>query len=464
MKKQILTYQRKELDYSFDYFSLLNSKNTIYFETQSNSYNSAITRLANKPVLDISLLATNLVISIYSDYAKHIIDYLQVTFNGVKESNKVLFNKSEANNILDSILLFLPKSQSVGLYGLFSYEYITNYYPIIRAAKTISPDFRFQLYETYFLFDHQTKTAFVETLSDDSFFSEENKYSHEDLIIGDLVSTTNKEAFINKIFQLKNHFNAGDAYETVLARHFAVSLKGNPLDLFKSYKGLNPSPYMYYYHFEDEIIFGTSPEMMIKIEHNKVQTRPISGTAKRGQDLFEDYSLALELLNSEKEKSELDMLIDLARNDLAKICKHEPELKEYRTIEKYARVMHTVAHLIAELNDGVSLTEAYKATLNAGTLTGAPKISAMNIIAKLEDVARNYYGGAIGYLLADRVTDSAITIRTAFIKNDLLNYYSGVTVLLDSDANAEFEESEIKAKAFFETLNKIIFEQMELKI
>ena len=201
-----------------------------------------------------------------------------------------------------------------------------------------------------------------------------------------------------------------------------------------------------------EYILGASPEMMIRVQDDIVEIRPISGTAKRGKTSFDDHQNMMDLLNSTKEKSELDMLIDLARNDLNRVCKPGLEISDYRYVEKYARVMHTVAHIRGELEPKKTAFDVLISCLNAGTLTGAPKIAAMNVIAEIESFHRGYYGGCVGYFAFNGNCDTAILIRSAHVKNELLNYKSGATLLFDSKPSLEFEESEHKASAFLSSL------------
>jgi anthranilate/para-aminobenzoate synthase component I len=191
--------------------------------------------------------------------------------------------------------------------------------------------------------------------------------------------------------------------------------------------------------------------MMVRYENGRVNLRPISGTAKRGKNPIEDHENMLKLLTDPKEKAELDMLIDLGRNDLSRVCEPGVKIDDYRFVEKYSKVMHTVAHLSGKLRKGYTALDALIACLNAGTLTGAPKVAAMRVIEKHEKERRGYYGGAIGYLTFSGEMDTGIIIRTAHIKNDHLRFQVGATLLYDSKPKKEYEETINKAQAFLNT-------------
>jgi anthranilate synthase component 1 len=188
--------------------------------------------------------------------------------------------------------------------------------------------------------------------------------------------------------------------------------------------------------------------MMLRAEHGQVQLRPISGTAPRGQNPIDDHEIMLQLLMSEKEKSELDMLVDLGRNDLARVCQPGVWVDRYRYVERYSRVMHTVAQVSGTLAPGLTGYEALLAALPAGTLSGAPKLAAMRYIDALEPFRRGWYGGAVGYLLLSGEVDTGIVIRTAHIRGHELRYCSGATLLFDSLPEAELRETQHKAAAF----------------
>ncbi|MCL4114833.1 UNVERIFIED_CONTAM: hypothetical protein GTU68_043713 [Idotea baltica] len=244
--------------------------------------------------------------------------------------------------------------------------------------------------------------------------------------------------------------------ELVLSRQIKADFNGSTLPLYQAYRKTNPSPYLFHVNFGAETLLGASPELMIRYENDRVVLRPISGSINRGENAIEDHHLMMQLLNDTKEKSELDMLIDLGRNDLSKVCKPNISIDNYRTIEKYSHVMHTVAQVSGELQEGKIGLDALVASLNAGTLTGAPKVTAMNHIEKIEQHERGYYGGCVGYMLFNGDVNTGIVIRSAHIKNKELSYCSGATLLYESDPEKELYETEFKAKAFTKSIEPFL--------
>jgi len=211
---------------------------------------------------------------------------------------------------------------------------------------------------------------------------------------------------------------------------------------------------MFYFDMGDEQLIGASPEMMVRCEKGIVNLRPISGTAPRGTNSIEDHENMLKLLNCTKEKAELDMLVDLGRNDLTRVCQPNIKVSDYRFVEKYSKVMHTVTHLEGELRPECTAFDALISTLNNGTLTGAPKVQAMSVIEKHETQRRGYYGGAIGYLTFGGDMDTGIIIRTAHVKKDNISISAGATLVYDSDPTSEYEETMNKAAALLSVISK----------
>jgi anthranilate synthase component 1 len=221
-----------------------------------------------------------------------------------------------------------------------------------------------------------------------------------------------------------------------------------PLTLYRALRNLNPSPYLYFVDLGEVQIVGSSPEILVRLEKGEVTVRPIAGTRKRGSNAAEDAALAQELLSDQKEIAEHLMLIDLGRNDVGQIA--EPgsvSLTENMVVERYSHVMHIVSNVSAKVRDDVGPMDALKATLPAGTLSGAPKVRAMEIIDELETVKRGIYGGAVGYVSWSGEMDTAIAIRTAVIKDKQLSIQAGAGVVADSVPSAEWEETLNKARA-----------------
>ena len=241
--------------------------------------------------------------------------------------------------------------------------------------------------------------------------------------------------------------------QVVYGQEFSSPFTGSPINLYKSLRKLNPSPYMYFLKIDDLHIVGASPEILVRLQNNQVTVRPIAGTIKRGKNEKEDAELAEKLKNDEKEIAEHLMLIDLGRNDVGRIAKTgSVKTTDQMIIEKYSHVMHLVSNVVGDLNENQSAIDVLKATLPAGTLSGAPKVRAMEIIDELEPDRRGVYGGAVGYLSWTGNMDTAIAIRTAVIQNNTVKVRAGGGIVHDSDPESEFQESLNKAQSIFKAI------------
>lgn len=258
--------------------------------------------------------------------------------------------------------------------------------------------------------------------------------------------------FKQAVVKTKEYISNGDCMQVVLARRMRKPYKDSPLSLYRSLRSLNPSPYLYYYHFDDLYIVGSSPEILVRQESSpegrKIVIRPLAGTRKRGATPEEDELLAKELLADTKEIAEHVMLIDLARNDIGRIAETgSVKLTEKMAIEKYSHVQHIVSNVEGILKPGLTNLDVLKATFPAGTLSGAPKVRAMEIIDEMEPVKRGIYGGACGYLSFSGEMDLAIAIRTGLIYKDMLYIGAGAGIVADSNPESEYQETENKARA-----------------
>ncbi len=264
-----------------------------------------------------------------------------------------------------------------------------------------------------------------------------------------------KEEFCNKVKIAKKYIENGDIFQVVLSNRLCVKTKTSPFNIYRVLRSINPSPYMFYLKFDDYFIVGASPEMLVRVEGKKVETCPIAGTRKRGSSAYEDKILERELLADEKELAEHTMLIDLARNDIGKISKiGTVKVKNPMHIEKYSHVMHIVTNIEAELEEDKTPFDALMSVMPAGTLSGAPKIRAMEIIDELETVKRGPYGGAIGYLSFNGNLDSCITIRTIVYKDEKAYIQTGAGIVADSIPENEYEETINKATALITAIKK----------
>lgn len=265
----------------------------------------------------------------------------------------------------------------------------------------------------------------------------------------------NREDFIAAVEKSKEYILAGDIFQVVLSQRMSVPYEARSLDVYRSLRALNPSPYMYFIDLGETQIVGSSPEVLVRVQNRRVTVRPIAGTRHRGANAAEDQALAEELMSDPKECAEHLMLIDLGRNDAGRVAKTgSVEMTEHMIIERYSHVMHIVSEVQADLDEGLCAMDAIRAAFPAGTLSGAPKIRAMEIINELEPVKRNIYSGAVGYISWHDDTDLAIAIRTAVIHEGKLHVQAGAGIVADSDAAREWQETRDKGRALITAVNR----------
>lgn len=376
--------------------------------------------------------------------------------------------RSKRKNIAQVIRIILKKFATeqksfLGLYGGFSYDFIRLFEDIGESTpKNEINDFTLFFYDTFIFFDHLKQTNEIIVYRKNTQEAEndidaiqakikKNKESKISYEINNAQFELEKSEYQNLVKLAKKYAAEGEIFEVVFSNILKANFKGDPFALYLKYRSANPSPYLFYFDFAEDQLVGASPEMMVRCENKIVSLRPISGTARRGEDPIEDHENMLSLLSDPKERAELDMLIDLGRNDLSRVCEPGIQITDYRFVEKYSRVMHTVAHLSGKLRQGYTALDALIACLNAGTLTGAPKVAAMSIIEKYEKERRGYYGGIIGYLTFSGDMDTGIIIRTAHIRDNKLRFQVGATLLYDSIPEKEYQETLNKASAFLKT-------------
>ncbi len=269
----------------------------------------------------------------------------------------------------------------------------------------------------------------------------------------DFDSSFTREDYEAAVEKCKQYIFDGDAFQIVISQRLSLTYSAPPLDLYRALRTLNPSPYMYYLNLGDFHIAGSSPEILVRLEDGEVTLRPIAGTKPRGDNEEEDARLAEELLSDPKELAEHLMLIDLGRNDVGRVSQiGTVEVTDQMAIEKYSHVMHIVSNVTGQINDGLGAVDVLRATFPAGTLSGAPKIRAMEIIEELEPDKRGIYSGAIGYIGWNGNMDMAIAIRTALIKNNRVYIQAGGGVVADSVAKTEWEETMNKGRALFKAV------------
>jgi len=277
---------------------------------------------------------------------------------------------------------------------------------------------------------------------------------HEEIIsVSGIESNMKREVFLNGVVKAKEYIRSGDILQVVLSQRFRLPFEGNPFQTYRRLRSINPSPYLYYIDFGDLVIASSSPEMLARVEEDEVETRPIAGTRPRGATHLEDEKLSLELLDDPKEKAEHIMLVDLGRNDLGRVCKPGTvEVPQFMEVEKYSHVMHLVSAVRGKLSPGLTAFDALKSCFPAGTVSGAPKVRAMEIIDELEPSKRGPYAGAVGYFGYNGNLDSAITIRTILFHRNYAYIQAGAGIVADSEPEKEYQETVNKAQALFQTI------------
>jgi anthranilate synthase component I len=270
-------------------------------------------------------------------------------------------------------------------------------------------------------------------------------------------SSYTREDFVRDVQRIREYIVAGDAFQVLLARRIAMPHDFSSTSLYRALRAINPSPYMYHLELDGVELVGSSPELLVRVQGGRVTVRPIAGTRPRGATVDTDEELARELAADEKERAEHVMLVDLGRNDVGRVAKYgSVQVSDLMTVERYSHVLHLVSQVDGELRDGLTAVDALRATFPAGTMTGAPKVRAMEIIDELEPERRGPYAGAVGYISAGgRRMDLAITIRTCVIANGVANVQAGAGIVHDSVPEREWEETENKARALLTAIGRV---------
>ena len=272
----------------------------------------------------------------------------------------------------------------------------------------------------------------------------------------DFVSSFGEQRFQQAVERIREYVLAGDVMQVVISQRLSIPFTAEPLNFYRALRNLNPSPYLYFLNLQDFHIVGSSPEILARLQQGEVTVRPIAGTRRRGHTEQEDLAMEQELLADPKEIAEHLMLIDLGRNDAGRVSQTGTvKLTEKMLVERYSHVMHIVSNVTGELREGCDALDVLAATLPAGTLSGAPKIRAMEIIDELEPVKRGVYGGAIGYISWHGNMDTAIAIRTAVIKDQQLHIQAGAGIVADSQPRLEWKETMNKARALFKAASRV---------
>ncbi|MCW9700002.1 anthranilate synthase component I [Avibacterium sp. 20-129] len=387
-------------------------------------------------------------------------------------------SKLQAPTIFDGLrcltALYKTSETPIFLGGLFAYDLVANFIPmeniVLHNDGLSCPDYVFYLAENLLILDHQRQQAQLQT-----FCFNQNALSATEQSAVQITQKLQKiephlplqsastkvsvniedEPFKEIIRRLKHHINIGDVFQIVPSRRFSLACP-NSLATYRQLKVNNPSPYMFYMQDEDFTLFGASPESALKYSQDSRQLEiyPIAGSRPRGFDAQGnidpelDARLELELRLDKKELAEHLMLVDLARNDIARVCQSGTrQVKDLMQVDRYSHIMHLVSRVVGKLRPELDALHAYQACMNMGTLTGAPKIKAMQLIYQVEQQKRHSYGGAVGYLSSDGNFDTCIVIRSAFVQNDIAYIQAGCGEVLDSDPQMEADETRHKARA-----------------
>lgn len=342
-----------------------------------------------------------------------------------------------------------------GIFGYLSYDAVRSFEPLgAKATKDRADDAMFIEPELLAVFDNreQTLTLYAE---DSDWIERGVEALHGQLPeqvpaspFTEPLASPSRDDFKESVEKAKEHIRAGDIIQAVISRTFTMPRFCDPFDIYRGLRRINPSPYMYYIDTQDIQIAGASPEVMVRVENGRMLVRPIAGTRKRGDSDAADQALADELLADPKERAEHIMLVDLGRNDVGRVAKPgSVEVKDLMVIEKYSHVMHIVSEVQGDLNESQDAFDALRAAFPAGTLSGAPKVRAMQIIDELEQEKRGIYGGAVGYFGRDGNADFGIAIRTMVGLDDAFILQAGAGIVADSDPEMETDETEHKARA-----------------
>ena len=370
----------------------------------------------------------------------------------------------------------LPRFQG-GLIGYFSYDIVRCFerLPNISIKDLSIPEAVFVLPKTLIIFDHVKHTIKIVSFVDlrkerglkkayEGAISSIEKnisqlrsplnYGPKAISISTISSNFSKESFMSAVDRIRSYIFSGDAIQVVLSQRLSTKIDGDDFSIYRALRSINPSPYMFYLNFDKLKLIGSSPEILVRLEGDLITLRPIAGTRPRGRDENEDLALEEELLNDPKERAEHIMLVDLGRNDVGRVSRPGTvRVTDLMVIERYSHVMHIVSNVTGRLQEGRDAFDVLKACFPAGTVSGAPKIRAMEIIEEFEPTRRGPYAGAVGYFSLSGDMDFCITIRTVVVWEDMLHVQVGAGIVADSVPEREYEETMNKAKAMLKAIN-----------
>jgi len=341
-----------------------------------------------------------------------------------------------------------------GAVGIINYDAIRLWEKIPKNHNTTEPIMEFGIYNDGILFDNKQKKSLY-------FYYEENRVdeiktsesSFDNFTISKISTNLDKDKFSKIVEKAKKYIYDGDIFQVVLSRKFSYKGHGDYLKVYEKLRSLNPSPYLYHLKMGKKITIGSSPEMLLRVTNNKVETFPIAGTRKISDDEAKNEKLRQELVSDEKELAEHTMLVDLGRNDIGKVCDYGTvRVNKLMEVKQFSHVQHMVTHVVGKLNKNYDMYDAFKAVFPAGTVSGAPKVRAMEIIDDLEPESRGPYAGAVGYFSFNGCCDFAIAIRSIFADDNSGFVQAGAGIVFDSISDNELKETEHKANAMITAL------------
>ena len=400
------------------------------------------------------------------------------------EDDPTRFLQEEMNRFSTERLPNAPRFTG-GLVGYLSYESVRYFEPTLKSKMSRAgfdgtsqpagvPDGIYLLSDTIVAFDHARRSIFlIANVLDGDVEAANQKLdaiseriaqplpaaSKGNMMPSEIRSNMRRDAYETMVSDAKEHIAAGDIFQVVLSQRFTRETRVEPFDVYRAVRRLNPSPYMFFFDFglvdgEPLFIVGSSPEMFVRLEGRTASLRPIAGTRPRGADADTDASLAQDLLADPKERAEHVMLVDLGRNDLGRVCEYGTvKVSDFFTIERYSHVMHIVSHVEGTLRRGLTAFDLVRAAFPAGTVSGAPKVRAMEIISELEPDARGAYAGMVGYFGFDGAMDTCLAIRTMVGRGRTVSVQAGAGIVADSDPATEFQETVNKASAMLRAID-----------
>jgi anthranilate synthase component I len=350
-----------------------------------------------------------------------------------------------------------------GAVGYVSYEAIKFWEQLpTKRANNMFPLMEFGIYTDGLIHDKRDKATYYFHIGKKSRLDEiKNILNSKKQVLAKSfsfskpVSETTKNKFISKVKKAKEYVYEGEVFQVVISRKFNFRVRGDPMHIYENLRKLNPSPYMYFFKRKKRFIIGSSPEMLLRVINNRIETFPIAGTRPVTHKESENKKLKNELLSDKKELAEHTMLVDLARNDLGRVCKFgSVRPKELMIVKRFSHVQHLVSHIAGDLYNEYDCFDAFRSLFPAGTVSGAPKVRAMEVISELEKTARGPYAGALGYFSFNRCCDFAIIIRSLFINGNNAYIQSGAGIVMDSIPTNEYLETEHKAGAMFSAMKE----------